>query len=326
MTTTIEPTQEHQAKIAEFVRHRMSEVDVADAGQVFDELRDTFKELAETAAEVDNLRIALDALTVRNASLIADKDDLSRQLRRVEEDRDAAHARAQKMEAETTQRLAASDGVVWQRVKERDAAVADYRRVEAQLRGLFGFPVVDADGCVAALVKIRDEYEARTAEVAALKAKLAEVEAERDAARTVVTDGAPPIPWTTPLDRSWMSATLGCGHAHLSPGGGVVLRCMNTGHLLAHIDVYPHDGEEPGKLQHLHLSQQEIVAALLWSHRRSHHIIVPLPAGAGTEWAAPLAAADAAFAKEVEHFADEVAALAALDAANAAADEKGGAE
>ncbi len=159
--------------------------------------------------------VALDALTKRNAALLADKDDLSRQLRRVEEDRDAAHARAQKAEHALAQRdmvlatvkecwprafdhtdafkadrdsrdraiaqervCAALDGCVLmvvsagtyaQREKERDAAIARAEKAEAD-----AFRVSQLD--CANIIKIRD----LTAEVAALKAKLAEVEADRD--------------------------------------------------------------------------------------------------------------------------------------------------
>jgi len=57
-----------------------------------------------TAAEVRAMcdlheQRAIDALTKRNAALLVDKDDLSRQLRRVEEDRDAAHAEVAALKA-----------------------------------------------------------------------------------------------------------------------------------------------------------------------------------------------------------------------------------
>ncbi|MFO0447408.1 MAG: hypothetical protein ACK52I_01745 [Pseudomonadota bacterium] len=81
MTTTIEPTQEQRDAATKFC-DGLAPID--------DELA---RFLAEREAKVrDEANAVVDLLTARNAALLTDKSDLSRQLRRVEEDRDAAHA------------------------------------------------------------------------------------------------------------------------------------------------------------------------------------------------------------------------------------------
>jgi hypothetical protein len=157
MTTTIEPTQEQRDVALAFMHKVKFMPHVNDVRHLLAEHEAKLRAEVDAAAvaacnagaDYAGAAAALDALTKRNATLLADKSDLSRQLRRVEEDRD---------------NLAGF----------RDAVCATARSVAPDVDG----------GPVAVLHKLRDtssmlEAHARDsqAEVVALKAKLAKAEA-----------------------------------------------------------------------------------------------------------------------------------------------------
>lgn len=201
-----------------------------------------------TAAEVRAMcdlheQRAIDALTKRNAALLADKEDLSRQLRRVEEDRDAiqaacdeAQAKVDDMQtrAEKAEHALADRDMVLATVKEVFPQVADLDDCDERDLAI-GRMRTALDGCTLMVVSAgtyaqrEKERDAAHAEVAALKAKLAKAEASL---REVLN------------------------LAHGADDGLTLADCIPT----------------------------EVAA-------RAESALSP--AGAGTEWAAPIAAADA---------------------------------